>query len=54
MPYSFRLSTTARLLGAAASLAVLGAAFSPIASAAITLPQSGGGTCFEIWLGRKP
>jgi len=39
MSSSFRLSTTSRLLGAAASLAVLGAAFSPIASAATTLPQ---------------
>ncbi|MDD4887652.1 MAG: ABC transporter substrate-binding protein [Thiomonas sp.] len=39
MSYSLRLSTTARLLGAAASLAVLGAAFGPVASATTTLPQ---------------
>ncbi|MGC9163813.1 MAG: ABC transporter substrate-binding protein [Thiomonas sp.] len=39
MSHNLRLSTTARLLGAAASLAVLGATFSPLASAASTLPQ---------------
>ncbi len=39
MSCSFRLSTTSRLLGAAVGMAVLGAAFSPIASAATTLPQ---------------
>jgi len=39
MSYRFRLSNTARLLGAATSLAVLGAALSPFASAASTLPQ---------------